>query len=45
MIKIIINSYRNVVKEREGGKLDNLKEKYKQKLIELDEKYIKRIKK
>ena len=45
MIKIIINSYRNVVKERENGKLDNLKEKYKQKLIELDEKYIKRIKK
>lgn len=38
MIKIIINSYRNVVKEREGGKFDNLKMKYKQKLEQFDEK-------
>ena len=38
MIKIIISSYRNVVKEREGGKLDNLKLIYKQKLEKLDEK-------
>ena len=45
MIKIIINSYRNVVKERENNKRDNLKIKYKQKLEELDKKYIKRLKK
>ena len=45
MIKIIINSYRNVVKERENNKRDNLKIKYKQKLEELDKKYKKRLKK
>lgn len=45
MIKIIINSYRNVVKERENTKRDNLKVKYKQKLEELDKKYIKKLKK
>lgn len=45
MIKIILNSYRNVIKERESSKKGNLKPKYKQKLEELDEKYIKRLKK
>ena len=38
MIKIIINSYRNVIKEKDGGKLDNLKTIYKHKLEQFDEK-------
>ncbi len=49
MIKILVNSYFNIVKEKEKTKLDNMKEQYinkgKLKLKEIDEKYFNNTKK